>query len=209
VSPTPDDVPRAEVRRAADGDRRAIAEAMADAFWDDPVQIFLLPDERSRRRRMLGLFDVLLRGHYLKLGSTYVTPDHSGAAMWAPPGKAVLPFSAVLRYSPAMLRSLGSRSILALQVLSAIEKQHPKEPHWYLGILGTRPEHQGKGIGSAVLRPVLERCDAEGLPAYLESSKHSNLAFYRHHGFEVTGEINLARGGPPVWPMWREPRADR
>lgn len=202
-------MPRIEVREAGPGEEAPIALSLAEAFWDDPVQMFLLPDEKSRHRREVGLFSVLLRGHYLRLGATYVTADHGGAAMWAPPGKAVLPFTAVIRHSPAMLRSLGRRSLLALQVLSSIEKQHPKEPHWYLGVLGTRPEQQGKGIGSALLQPILERCDAEGLPAYLESSKHSNLAFYGRHGFEVTGEINLAKGGPPVWPMWREPRTDR
>lgn len=73
-------------------------------------------------------------------------------------------------------------------------------------MLGTRTALQGKGIGSALLEPVLERCDAQGMPAYLESSKYSNIAFYNRHGFEVTGEIPLPLGGPVVWPMRRNPR---
>jgi GNAT superfamily N-acetyltransferase len=183
-----------------------IADSLADAFFDDPVQQFLLPPEHDRTRRMTGLFGLLLRVHYLPQLATYTTPDHGGAALWAAPGKAVLPPSDILRNLPTMLRALGRFSVRALTVLSAIEKYHPKEPHWYLGILGTRTDHQGKGIGSAVLQPVLDRCDTEGVPAYLESSKHSNIAFYRRHGFEVTGEIALPKGGPPVWPMWRDPR---
>ncbi len=62
---------------------------------------------------------------------------------------------------------------------------HPHEPHWYLATLGTAVEQQGKGVGGALLRPVLEHCDAEGLPCYLESSKERNVPFYRRHGFEV------------------------
>ena len=94
----------------------------------------------------------------------------------------------------------------ATRTLSAIEKRHPKDPpHYYLAILGTDPDHQGKGIGSSLLRPVLDICDHDGVGAYLESSKESNIAFYARHGFELTGEVRLP-GGPLVWPMWREPR---
>jgi ribosomal protein S18 acetylase RimI-like enzyme len=194
------------VRAAEAPEWSPIAAALADAFWDDPVQQYLLPTEPDRARRLTGLFGMLLRGHYIPLGSTFTTPDHTGGALWAPPGKAVLPPLTIARYGPAMLKALGRYTVRSLRVLSIIEKHHPKEPHWYLGVLGTRTTNQGKGIGSALMKPVLDRCDADGIPAYLESSKHSNLAFYRRYGFEVTGEIALPDDGPPVWPMWREPR---
>ena len=131
----------------------------------------------------------------------------TGAALWAPPGHAKLPTSRVLRYLPQLLGALGTRSVSALRALDSMERTHPHEPpHWYLGVLGTTPRLQRSGIGSSLLAPVLERCDAEGLPAYLESSKESNIAFYARFGFEVTGEVRIATDGPTVWPMWREPR---
>jgi ribosomal protein S18 acetylase RimI-like enzyme len=76
-------------------------------------------------------------------------------------------------------------------------------------VLGTAAGSQGKGVGSAVLAPVLKRCDEDGIGAYLESSKESNIAFYNRHGFEVTRELPLPSGGPSVWLMWREPKPDR
>ena len=82
---------------------------------------------------------------------------------------------------------------------------HPTEPHYYLAVLGTEPEFQGRGIGSALLRPVLDICDRDEIPAYLESSKERNIAFYARHGFRVTREVTLPKG-PPVWLMWRDPR---
>jgi ribosomal protein S18 acetylase RimI-like enzyme len=193
--------------RTADLDERApIAAALAEAFFDDPVMAWILDDEASRVRRLTGMFDVLLRGHYLPLGTVWTTPDHLGAALWAPPGKAIIPGPTVLRHAPRLLRALGRRAFLALRSLSHVEQHHPKEPHWYLGVLGTRPANQGTGVGSALLAPVLRRCDEEGARAYLESSKESNIAFYRRHGFELAGEIKLPLGGPTVWPMWRDPR---
>ena len=71
-------------------------------------------------------------------------------------------------------------------------------------MLGTEPSAQGRGIGSALMAPMIERCEAEGLPAYLESSKESNLAFYHRQGFEVTREFPVHGGrGPSMWFMWR------
>jgi ribosomal protein S18 acetylase RimI-like enzyme len=87
------------------------------------------------------------------------------------------------------------------------ERKHPATPpHWYLVWLGTDPSAQGNGLASAVLRPVLEHCDTDGVAAYVESSKERNITFYARHGFRVIRELRLPRG-PTVWPMWREPRA--
>ncbi|TVR17999.1 MAG: GNAT family N-acetyltransferase [Nitriliruptor sp.] len=79
---------------------------------------------------------------------------------------------------------------------------HPTEPHWYLGGIGVLPEHQGRGHGSVLLRVGLERCDRDGLPAYLEASNSRNRPLYERHGFEVIGEIQAA-DSPSVWPMLR------
>jgi GNAT superfamily N-acetyltransferase len=73
-------------------------------------------------------------------------------------------------------------------------------------VLGTEPEAQGQGLGSAVLGGVLEQCDRDGVGAFLESSKERNIDFYARHGFRVREEIRLLRG-PPMWSMWRDPRA--
>jgi GNAT superfamily N-acetyltransferase len=85
------------------------------------------------------------------------------------------------------------------------DTHHPREPHWYLQMLGTDPELQGKGIGSALLAQVLERCDRGGQKVYLEASKEKNIPFYARHGFAVSEEMHMPRG-PTIWAMWRDPR---
>jgi GNAT superfamily N-acetyltransferase len=86
------------------------------------------------------------------------------------------------------------------------EQRPPDEPHWYLAIVGSDLRIRGKGFGHALMRSRLDRCDAENLPAYLESTNPDNVPYYRRFGFEVTGEIPLPLGGPSLLPMWREPR---
>ena len=95
-----------------------------------------------------------------------------------------------------------------MRVLNLIEGKHPKEPpSYYLAVLGTEPEFQGKGFGGALMQPVLSRCDRDRMAAYLESSKSRNVPFYERHGFKVVEEISVPNGGPPLWRMWREPQA--
>ncbi|MFI5042231.1 MAG: GNAT family N-acetyltransferase [Acidimicrobiales bacterium] len=190
---------------AGSADTEPLGDVLQAAFWDDPVFVWMLPDEASRARRAARVFMLLLRAHYMPMRTVWTTPDHAGAALWAPPGHAIIPTAAMIKRSPALVQALGRHTFRVLRGLDHIDRQHPKDPHWYLGVLGTAPPHQGKGVGSALMAPVLERCDDDGIPAYLESSKEANIAFYRRHGFEVTGEIRVP-GGPVLWPMWREPR---
>jgi len=189
------------VRLATATDVPALSQALARAFHDDPVMDWLYPGLHRK--------EIFFRGFELKLhmpkGAVYTTDDTAGGAIWAPPDEWRTSTLDVLRVSPGLLRVTGSRIVRGLRTMTAVEGKHPKEPHWYLAVLGTDTAHQGKGVGSALLAPILERCDREGTPAYLESSKESNVPFYRRHGFEVTDEIQLPKG-PKVWPMWRDPQ---
>jgi ribosomal protein S18 acetylase RimI-like enzyme len=194
------------VRVATTGDIEAIASSLARAFEDDPVWVHLLADPASRLKRLRRYFVTAMRLQHIGHSSSYTDPACAGASLWDPPGHWRMTPSQYLRGTPGFFRTFGSGTVNATRTLSAVEKQHPKDPpHYYLAILGTDPDHQGKGIGSSLLRPVLDICDRDGVGAYLESSKESNIAFYARHGFEVTGEVRLP-GGPLVWPMWRDPR---
>jgi GNAT superfamily N-acetyltransferase len=196
---------RALVRDARGGETRAIAAALTQSFHDDPVQRFLFPEERAYQRRGRRNFE-LVTARILDIGVVHVTDGLEGAALWLPPGGdltaglggALFGLRSVLAMGPALRR--GAR------LLQELARRHPHEPHWYLPVLGTVPAHQRRGLGSALLAPVLARCDAEGLPAYLESSKAKNVPFYRRHGFEVVGESLRVPDGPELWPMLRPPR---
>lgn len=195
----------AAVRPATRNDLGPLAAALGRAFVDDPVQRWIFPDDRRREAACTRLFEALLRVVHLPHGTTWTTMTVAGGAVWGPPDHWKTGLRAIARLAPSAVPVLGRRLPLVLRGLTAVEDRHPKEPHWYLAILGTVPQCRGRGVGSALLGPVLARCDSEGLPAYLESSKEENIPFYARHGFRVTGEITLPRG-PVVYPMWRDPR---
>lgn len=97
----------------------------------------------------------------------------------------------MLRVLPAMLRTFKTGTPRMVGAFSAVEKVHPETEHYFLEAIGTRADRQSKGVGTAVITPMLERCDTEGMPAYLESSNPQNVPFYLRHGFEVTSEIEV------------------
>ena len=197
----------ARSRTATDADVPALGRTMARAFATDPVWEFLCGERFSRFEQLAGPFFEREVRHGLVLGGVTTTDAACSGALWAPPGRWKLGLGDVAKLAPSAVRLFGRRLPLSLSVLAETDKVHPTEPHWYLGFLGTDPDHQGKGLGSSVLAPTLARCDAEGIPAYLESSKEANVPFYERHGFEVTGTIDLGKGkGPRMWLMWREPR---
>jgi ribosomal protein S18 acetylase RimI-like enzyme len=184
----------------------ALAGMLARAFAEDPVAMWAFPREGLRERALARFHGTRMR-QLLVEEEVWMSADGACAALWAPPGR--------WRQTPGEEAQIARCFVhprllprLPLVTLGwhGMERKHPRGPaHWYLAVLGTDPASQGQGLGSAVLRPVLERCDAEGVGAYLESSKERNIDFYARHGFRVLSELRLLRG-PKVWPMWRDPR---
>ena len=192
------------VRLASLDDLPQIARVLMRAFEDDPLVTWMLPPEDFERRGTL-LFDSLIRASIVH-DTIYTTDDGVCTAIWAPPEAWALSGEQMQTMAGPFAEAAGERVDRALSAFIEIAEVHPAEPHWYLGCLGTHPDWQRRGTASAVLAPVLNHCDSDGLPAYLETQRESNVPFYRRHGFEVIGTKQLSNGGPNMWLMWREVR---
>jgi GNAT superfamily N-acetyltransferase len=115
-------------------------------------------------------FELYLSRVWLRHEETYTVEDSAGVCVWEPPGAwkpAVREQPSLL---PAMLRVFGRNLPRLLGTLNVVERNHPTEPHFYLAFVGVDPESQGRGIGSILMHPIVQRCDAEGIPAYLEAA---------------------------------------
>jgi GNAT superfamily N-acetyltransferase len=196
---------RPAVRRAQLADVGELSAMLMRAFEDDPVARWAFPPERPRQGALRRFQELRLR-QLISDEQVWMAADHSCAALWAPPER----WRKTLREDAVFARCFAHPRLLRRLPLVAagwmgLERRHPHAPpHYYLAVLGTDPAHQGRGLGSALLAPVLERCDHDGVGAFLESSKERNIDFYARHGFRVREELRLPRG-PRVWTMWREP----
>ena len=188
-------------------DRAAVVAALTAAFIDDPVTNWATPSDRHRPAVLRHFFGCYFDFH-IGEGMVYADPELRGAAVWALPGNWRTTAGQDLRIARAFAHPRHwPRGPGVARGLLGLERKHPPEPrHFYLASVGVMPDGQGRGLGSRLLEPVLEICDRDGIPAYLESSKESNIAFYARHGFRVSNELKLSRRGPTMWPMWREPR---
>jgi ribosomal protein S18 acetylase RimI-like enzyme len=199
-----------DVRPATLDDLDSLARIAAAGFYADPVMSWVFRDDARRRDQLTFIFTGLVLEMLPDRGTLYLAGGAS-AAFWRDPsfehGRTA---SDRVRdasdgsvdqgpppFAPDELERLG---ILG----EAMMASHPHEPHWYLNVVSTLPEQQGRGLGAAVLRPVLDTCDAQGIRAYLESTNPRNHTLYRRQGFVDAGEIALP-GGPSMTAMWRDP----
>lgn len=189
-----------------------LSHVLGRAFYDDPVSIWILPDDKTRAKHLRRFFGTVARHHHLAGGGAEVAREDlaiGAAALWDPPGRWKQTLWEQLMMVPSFVRGFGLRPAVGRKMgtlLGLMKRHHPEEPHWYLAVIGSDVTVRGKGYGQALMRSRLERVDAEHAPAYLESSKPENVPYYQRFGFEVTGEMVLPDGGPTLWPMWRPPR---
>jgi GNAT superfamily N-acetyltransferase len=201
-----------DVDRLTPPEQPAVIAALARAFYDDPLFGFFVPNLLQQMTTLISFMSSGVKDarSFGDIWVAHADGKIASAAVWLPPG--AYPRSArrevmtYVRTMPTLFHS-GKRIGRAFALLGAVDKAHHEitGPHYYLAILGTDPEFRRSGAGSAVLTPVLERCDTEGLPAYLETQKEANIAYYARHRFELAQKIEV-KGCPPIWTLLRQPR---
>lgn len=192
-----------ELRRATPEDAHRLKTVLAEAFLDDPVFTWLIPDDTKRLARLRRYFAIELGRFALPMGRVWTTNDLTGAALSLPPKAWRVPLHATLLHGTAF----GGRIARAAKLGATMERLHPRDPHYYVRDLGVHPDMQGRGLGRALLRPTLERCDRDGLPAYLEASSERSAALYERLGFRLTRELRIG-GSPPLRLMLRSPQPE-
>jgi ribosomal protein S18 acetylase RimI-like enzyme len=192
------------VRVAKPGESASLKVVLGAAFFDDPIFGWLIGGRSNRQARLEQYFALQL-AHSFADGCVWTSDGLQGAALCMPPGQWRLPPKLIAAHSARFTSIFRGRLPRAIGLLAAIERRHLRGAHYYFANIGVAPEAQGQGLGSQLMRPTLDRCDEEGLPAYLEASSDRNAALYERLGFRCTEVLRFA-GSPPLRLMTRPPQ---
>ncbi len=188
------------IRRASEDDVGRVARTVCLAFADDPVMRWLVPDDDEYEAQHQVMFGNVAR-RWLATESLWCTDDVVAIAGWVPPGRPEVDPDGVVQYEHP-----GWRLARFAALREAMGANTPPEPHWYLNMLATHPDWQRQGLGGSLMGTVFELADEQGLPCYLETETAANVAYYRHHGFVIRSEWDVATAdseGPHMWGMLR------
>jgi GNAT superfamily N-acetyltransferase len=198
-------------------ERSQIPEASligAKAFADDPVFSYLTPEARqSRLEALTWLLNNALEYCYL-YGNIYTTSDLKGVAAWLPPEKSSLTGIQLLQQILQLRLYLlpfkcgWNRLGRWLSFLKVIENYHqldmPNQLHWYLALMFVNPHYQKQGVGSTLLKPILDRSCDEKLPCYLVTFTEQAVKFYQKNGFEIIRKSQVSEDAPVFWNLFKD-----
>jgi ribosomal protein S18 acetylase RimI-like enzyme len=178
---------------------------LAEAFMEDPIFGWLIPNDARRQARLRHYFGIELLRFALPHGHVETTDELAGEMLCLPPGRWRVPLRATLLHGTVF----GVRVPKAASLGATMEWRHMRlasGPHYYVRDIGVHPDTQGRGLGSTLMRPTLDRCDRDGLSAYIEASSERSAALYSRLGFQLIEELRVW-GSPPLRLMLRPPEA--
>ncbi len=188
-------------------------ETLIESFYHDPLVEFFWPNEEYRARQLSAGLEFLL-GLSSATRSIEIANSKCAAVIGVTPPEGYPPpfFRSMCALSKLILKSMCLSPLSEMKrwirVYHQLEKMHPRQPHWYILVLGAHPDHQGKGLGGELLKPILQKADEQKVAVYLECSNPKSLDFYDKHGFRVMEEIVPIQGCPPVWRLIRRPLSE-
>jgi ribosomal protein S18 acetylase RimI-like enzyme len=184
------------------------AQVISQAFWDDPLISFMLPFKPTRLRTLVKFFRVYGEISIRNQRGYGVGEPLQGVAYWKFPGQESMSISvkALGKFLPLLLTMYPIGYWRARKILEQIEslyKKHADEPTFYLDNLGVLASARGKGLSSKLIRPFLERADAQKVIAYTDTVTPANVPLYEHFGFQCIEQVPVAGTGITVYALRR------
>lgn len=199
------------VERLTEADREQVVDVLAAAFRNYPVMRYALSDAGDeydqRLRDLIGFYcDVRFIKDWPVLGIREAG-ELAAAALVTAPGDVTE--SPVLRRKHFGLARTIGRAAFERMARYELESsgREPEDPHYFLGMIGVAPGHQGGGQGRMLLEHVqaISEADPASTGVALSTEDPANVPYYEHVGYHVIAEGDV--GEIHTWCMFRPNRA--
>ena len=192
------------IRQVEEKDIPALTEIMAHAFAREEFNRWIFKDEPTAIRDGQKLFAIMARRD-VNDGYFFISEDKQSGIMCVPPQVQKTFLLKDILMLLQMIPVVKTKFFFLLKIFKQMEAMKPKEPHFYIGVLGVHPSQQRGGRGVDLLNHVLRICDEKGWMAYLENPVHL-IPFYERFGFRVRESYDIPKVGMTMYTMSRLPK---
>ncbi|PKO02417.1 MAG: hypothetical protein CVU43_07830 [Chloroflexi bacterium HGW-Chloroflexi-5] len=190
--------------------KKKAAAVVASAFFNYPMFTFYFPDEKRRLWELPWYMEQTLKCA-LSYGEVYTNPECSGVIFTLPPGHTKISQWEYMQHGFLLTPMvLGLKDFARSQECEAFvgethERLMKDRLHYYLWGLTVDPKVKGTGIGSALLKKVLDIANSASMPVYLETHDEKNVVYYESKGFKLISTEKFPHNDLELWCMLREP----
>lgn len=178
------------------------AKMASDAFMTNPGYVLSCPDENKRKN---FIYNVVLMRLYIsrKTDFFYFDEEERGMLVLRKAGMDY-PTGEVLKV-PNILGLLKNISFVSklLSVTGAYSSKglYDEENTYIVSPVFVDVNHQGKGVGTALLKKAIEDMAAKGCKVGLDTMEPSNVPYYEKLGFELIDDQIDQNTGAHSWYM--------
>ena len=172
-------------------DKNTVVNILSEAFEGNLSVNFVIAQDRKRKLRIKKLmeyaFDICIR-----FGNALLSDDKKGCALIVHPEKRNVNLRYILSTLLFIFNCTGIFNVIkVIRRESAIKALHPAGAKNYLWFIGVHPASQNAGIGTGLLREIIELSETDNKMICLETSNPRNLSWYKKFDFEIYDNLNF------------------
>lgn len=179
------------MKKARYTDKELVVDILTRSFNANQSVNYIVKQDKKRIKRISALMDYSFEVCYM-FGNVFLSNDEKACALVLYPDRKKTTFRSILLDAKLIISCVGVKNIRrTLDREAKIKQVQVKDKMYYLWFIGVNPEYQNTGIGTGLLKEVINDSQVQNRPIYLETSTLKNLPWYKSQGFKVYHELDL------------------
>lgn len=180
------------MKKAEYNEKNLIVDILTKSFESNQSVNYIVKQDEKKLKRIEALMNYSFEVCYL-FGDVFLSDDNKACALVLYPDKKKTTIKSIMLDVNLIFSCVGIENIKkTLDREAIIKKIQPKMPMYYLWFIGVDREYQNTGIGSELLKEIIEDSKRKERPIYLETSTLKNLPWYKKFGFDIYHEADLS-----------------